>query len=168
MPNVLADLPALEAIAAPLCTAQGLELVCLQFGHEPEGAVLRVLIELPKAETLPKGVGVTLEDCTRVSRELSAKLDDHEDLVEGKYRLEVSSAGVERPLVKPLDFERYVGREVKLSTKKPIEERKTFTGTLLGLRDQSVLLQLGAGPNQGEELAIPLPVIAKANLVFRF
>jgi len=168
MPNVLADLPALEAIAAPLCVAQGLELVCLQYGHEPEGAVLRVLIELPNAETLAKGVGVTLEDCTRVSRELSAKLDDYEDLIEGKYRLEVSSAGVERPLVKALDFERYAGREIKLSTKKPVEERKVFTGTLLGLKEESVLLRLDSGPKHGEELAIPLPVIAKANLVFRF
>lgn len=168
MPNVLADLPALEAIATPICTEQGVELVCIQFGHEPEGAVLRVLIELPNAETLPKGVGVSLEDCTRVSRALSVKLDDHEDLIEGKYRLEVSSAGIERPLVKQLDFQRYAGREIKLSTKKPIEERKNFTGTLLGLRDQNVLLQLGAGARQGEELAIPYPVIAKASLVFRF
>jgi ribosome maturation factor RimP len=166
MPNVLADLPALEAIAAAVCAGHGLELVCVQFGPEPEGTVLRVLIELPNAETLPKGVGVTLEDCTRVSRDLSAKLDEHEDMIEGTYRLEVSSAGVERPLVKPRDFERYAGREVKLSTKTPIDQRKNFTGTLLGLRDQQILLRTDA--KQGAELHIPLPDIAKAHLVFRF
>jgi ribosome maturation factor RimP len=164
MPKALADLSALERLVAPVCSTQGVELVCVQYGPEQGGPVLRVLIELPNAETLPKEVGVKLEDCQRVSRELSALLDENENLIDGAYRLEVSSAGVERPLVKPRDFERYAGREVHVSTKKPVEERKNFTGMLLGLREDQVSLRL----EKEHELSIPLRDIAKAHLVFRF
>jgi ribosome maturation factor RimP len=164
MSKVLADLAALEALVAPVCLAQGVELVSVQFGAEPGGAVLRVLIELPDAESLPKGVGVTLDDCTRVSRELSRLLDGHESLIPGNYRLEVSSPGVERPLVKPRDYQRYAGREVKVGTRAPIAERKNFTGVLLGLHEDHIRLRV----EKGEELDIPIQEIAKAHLVFRF
>jgi ribosome maturation factor RimP len=164
MPNEHADLTALEALILPVCRAHGVELVCLQFGAEAGGPVLRVLIELPDAETLPKGVGVTLDDCTRVSRALSPVLDEHETLIPGAYRLEVSSAGIERPLVKAHDFERFAGREVRVSTKKPLEQRKNFTGTLLGVSEDRVSLRLA--PEQ--QLEIPLRDIAKAHLVYRF
>src|SRR5688500_6086522 len=115
MPRSLVDIAALEALASPVCKSQGLELVCVQYAAEAGGPVLRVLIELPDAATLPKEVGVSLEDCTRVSRELSRVLDERDELIEGTYNLEVGSAGVERPLVKARDFERYAGREVKVS-----------------------------------------------------
>jgi ribosome maturation factor RimP len=164
MSKVSADLSELESLIAPVCRAHGVELVCLQYAPEEGGPVLRVMIELPNAETLSKGVGVTLADCTNVSRALSPVLDEHESLIEGTYRLEVSSAGVERPLVKALDFERYTGREVHLSTKQPIEQRKNFTGFLLGMRDDQVCLRV----EQERELTIPLRDIAKAHLVFRF
>jgi ribosome maturation factor RimP len=167
MPRSLVDMSALEALVSPVCTAQGIELVCVQFGTEAGSAVLRVLIELPNAETLPKEVGVSLEDCTRVSRALSLILDEHEELVEGTYRLEVSSAGIERPLVKARDFERYAGREVKLSVKAPLPlsgNRKNFTGTLLGVHDDLVALQIA----RDERLELPLREIAKAHLVYRF
>jgi ribosome maturation factor RimP len=164
MPKVQADLAALEAIVAPVCLAQGVELVTLHFGAEPGGPVLRVLIELPDADSLPKGVGVTLDDCTRVSRELSRILDSHESLIPGNYRLEVSSPGIERPLVKARDYERFTGREVHLGTRTPIAERKNFSGVLLGLRQDHVRLRL----EKGEELEIPIEEIAKAHLVFRF
>jgi ribosome maturation factor RimP len=164
MPKTLADLAALEAIVEPVCRAQGVALVAVHFGAEQGGPVLRVLIELPDAESLPKGVGVTLDDCTRVSRELSRALDEHEALLPGNYRLEVSSPGVERPLVKARDYERYAGREVKVGTRTPIAERKNFTGVLLGLREDHVRLRL----EKDEELDIPIQEIAKAHLVFRF
>jgi ribosome maturation factor RimP len=164
MPKVLADVAALEAVVAPVCVAQGVELVSVHYGPEQGGPVLRVLIELPNAETLPKGIGVTLDDCTRVSRALSHVLDADEALVPGEYRLEVSSPGVERPLVRPRDFERYAGREVHVGTRVPIAERKNFTGTLLGLSEDRIRLRV----ERGEELDIPLPDIAKAHLVFRF
>jgi ribosome maturation factor RimP len=164
MSKVLADQSALENVIAPVCQAQGVELVCVHFGAEQGGPVLRVMIELPDAATLPKEVGVTLDDCTRVSRALSPVLDDNEALIDGAYRLEVSSAGIERPLVKPRDFERYAGRQVHVSTRAPLEARKNFTGLLLGLQGDAVSLRV----EQERELSIPLRDIAKAHLVFRF
>lgn len=164
MPKASADLSALENVVAAVCREHGVELVCLHYGPEQGGPVLRVMIELPNAETLPKGVGVTLDDCTNVSRALSPVLDEHDSLIDGAYRLEVSSAGVERPLVKALDFERYAGREVHVSTKTPLDQRKNFTGFLLGVHDNEVCLRI----EQERELSIPLRDIAKAHLVFRF
>src|SRR5689334_12618316 len=98
----------LEALAAPVCAAHGVELVDIRFNREPGGAVLRVFIDRER----PEGTagGVSLEDCQGVSRDLSTALDVDEDLIAGAYRLEVSSPGVERPLVKARDFERYAGR----------------------------------------------------------
>lgn len=164
MPKSLVDVAQLEALVAPLCTAEGVELVDVRHVVESDGPVLRVLIELPGAEALPPGVGVTLDDCTRVSRALSPLLDEHEDLVPGHYRLEVSSAGIERPLTKPRDFTRYAGREVRVTTSAPILGRKNFSGTLAGLREDQVVLR----DAKGEEIALPLDRVSKAHLVFRF
>jgi len=164
MPKLLLDQAQLEALVAPVCSAEGVGLVQVRHLREPDGTVLRVLIELPGAETAAPGVGVTLEDCRRVSRALSAVLDADELIIPGQYRLEVSSPGVERPLVKAIDFERYAGREVQVSTKAPIEGRKNFSGTLGGLRGDQVLLR----DSKGEDLALPLDGVAKAHLVFRF
>jgi ribosome maturation factor RimP len=163
MPKSLVPAERLEALVAPVCAAEGVELVDVRFQLEHDGAVLRVLIELPGQESLPKGVGVSLENCSRVSRALSQLLDAEEE-IPGQYRLEVSSPGVERPLVKPLDFERYTGREAQVATKAAIDSRKTFTGMLTGLRDGQVLLR----DSKGEEIALPFDEIAKAHLVFRF
>lgn len=166
MPKLLLERDQLENLVGPVCTAQGVDLVDVRHQREPEGTVLRVLIELPGAENAAPGVGVgiTLEDCRRVSRALSELLDADESLIAGEYRLEVSSPGVERPLVKPLDYERYTGREAKLSVKTPQNGRKSFSGTLAGLRGEEVLLR----DEKGDELALPYSEIAKAHLVFRF
>ena len=165
MPKQLVDVAQLEALVAPVCTAKGVALVDARLQLEPEGRVLRVLIEVPDAHTLPPRAGnVTLDDCTRVSRALSQLLDADESLVEGEYRLEVSSPGVERPLVKAIDFEHYAGREVRITTKVPQDGRKNFTGTLVGLRGDQVLLR----DPQGEELSLSYDQIGKAHLVFRF
>ncbi|MDB4977563.1 MAG: ribosome maturation factor RimP [Myxococcaceae bacterium] len=164
MPKQLVDIAKLEALIVPICLAQGVDLVDARYQREPEGAVLRVLIELPGAEKLPPGAGVTLDDCRRVSRALSDVLDEDELVIPGQYRLEVSSAGVERPLTKAIDFDRYAGREVSVSTKTAVDGRKSFSGTLGGLRGDQVLLR----DSKGEELALPLDEVAKAHLVFRF
>jgi ribosome maturation factor RimP len=165
MPKTLVDLEKLETFVAPVCDAQGVELVDVHHQLEQGGPVLRVLIEVRGAGTLPIGVGgVTLDDCTRVSRALSALLDEKPELIPGAYRLEVSSPGIERPLVKPRDFERFAGREAHVQIKRPISERKNFTGTLVGLRDGVVVLR----DDHGTEFDLPLLEIAKAHLVYRF
>lgn len=165
MASTFARNPALDALVSATCEAEGLVLVDVKHVKEPDGAVLRVLIELPGVDsTLPGNPGVSLDDCTRVSRALSAKLDDDETLVEGTYRLEVSSAGVERPLVKKVDYERFAGREIKLSIRATPNQRKNFTGTLIGLDgDHVVLRDTIAG-----EVRQPFADITKANLVYRF
>ncbi|MET0340610.1 MAG: ribosome maturation factor RimP [Polyangiales bacterium] len=165
MPKSLVDVAELEALVAPVCAESGVALVETRLAREPEGKVLRVLIEPLDAHTLPpRSGGVTLEDCTRVSRALSRLLDADESLIEGEYRLEVSSPGVERPLTKPIDYAHYAGREARVATNKPHEGRKSFTGTLLGLQGDDVLLR----DSGGEEIALPFREIGKAHLVFRF
>ncbi|MFM2419931.1 MAG: hypothetical protein RL385_4654 [Pseudomonadota bacterium] len=150
----------------PFCDAEGVELVDARLVSDGDGPVLRVLIDVPQAETLPPGVGgVSLEHCTRVSRAISVWLDGHEDVVSSAFRLEVSSPGVERPLVLLNDFERFRNRDVRITLSAPIgQKKKTLTGQLLGVRDQTVILR----DEQGEEHTLPHGQISKAHLVFRF
>src|SRR5690606_12489148 len=115
-----------------------------------------------------EGQGVTLEDCTRVSRALEAWLDEKPDLPE-RYVLEVSSPGIERPLVRRRDFERFAGREVAIQAKSAIHgNSRRVEGTLLGIDDsmddERILLRTSAG----EELAVPRERAMKVHLVYRW
>jgi len=153
----------LEQLIDPICRAHGVELVDVRYLREPGGAVIRIIIDR-EAPGLDIGSGVSLEDCTAVSRDASASLDVHDDLLPpGGYRLEVSSPGLERPLVKLTDFERFSGREVKLRTRTPIERQRRFRGRLLRVVDQSIEID-----QDGKVLLIPHEEIAQANLVYRF
>ena len=147
----------------PICRAHGVELVDVRYLREPGGAVVRVIIdrEVPGLEV---GSGVSLEDCTAVSRDASTALDVHDDMLPaGGYRLEVSSPGLERPLVKLADFERFAGREVKVKTRTPIDKQRRFRGRLRGVVGEVVALEEG-----GKVVHIPHGDIAQANLVYRF
>jgi len=153
----------LEQLIDPICRAHGVEFVDVRYLREPKGVVIRVIIDrdVPGVEI---GSGVSLEDCTEVSRDVSTALEVHEDLLpSGGYRLEVSSPGLERPLVKLKDFERFSGHEVKVRTQTPIERRRRFHGKLLRVVDQSIELD-----QDGKVLLIPHADIAQANLVYRF
>jgi len=154
---------ALEPLIAPICSAHGVELVDVRCLREPAGMLIRVIIDrdVPDVEL---GSGVSLEDCTGVSRDVSTALDVHDDLMpSGGYRLEVSSPGLERPLVKLSDFERFSGREVKVRTQTPIERQRRFRGKLLRVVEESIELD-----HDGKVLLIPHADIAEANLVYRF
>ncbi len=153
----------LEALIDPICRAHGVELVDVRYLREPGGAVIRVIIDrdIPGVEV---GSGVSLEDCTSVSRDASTALDVHDDfLPSGGYRLEVSSPGLERPLVKLQDFERFSGREVKVKTRNAIDRQRRFRGKLVGVVEQSIELD-----QDGKVVLIPHEDIAQANLVYRF
>lgn len=78
---------------------------------------------------------MTVDDCAEISRSISAVLDV-EDPITGAYTLEVSSPGIDRPLTRPQDFDRFAGFEAKIETKEPVEERKRFRGQVLGLNEQ--------------------------------
>lgn len=147
-------------LAEPLAASLGLELAEVEYRQEGRQMVLRLYID--------KDGGVALDDCSAVSRELTEILDV-EDFIQGHYNLEVSSPGLNRPLKKPSDFERYTGRLVKIRTFEPLADdagnmRKTFLGELLGLSDSIVRLKL----NEGQTASIPLGKVAKANLEFEF
>lgn len=135
----------------------------MRYLREPGGAVIRVIIDR-NAPGVEVGSGVSLEDCTGVSRDVSTALDVHDDILpSGAYRLEVSSPGLERPLVKLTDFERFAGREVKVRTRTPIDGQRRFHGKLLGIVKQSIELD-----QDGKILHIPHEDIAQAKLVYRF
>src|SRR5262249_6200882 len=140
MLNSIDQLQKLRELISPLCVAHGLDLVDVRFTSE-HGLVLQVLIERPDQ---PDGTsGVSLADCQAVSRDLSTLLDvESEDLLPGSYRLEVSSPGLERPLVARRDFERFTGREIKLRTSHPIAGRRQMQGVLRGLDGDLVKLSV--------------------------
>ncbi|MBT8451615.1 MAG: ribosome maturation factor RimP [Deltaproteobacteria bacterium] len=153
----------MHQLIEPICLSHGVELVDVRYLREPKGAVIRVIIDraVPGLEV---GSGVSLEDCTAVSRDVSTSLEVHQDrLPSGAFRLEVSSPGLERPLVKLSDFERFSGHEVKVKTETPIDRQRRFRGTLVRVVDQNIELD-----QDGKVLSIPHAVIAKANLVYRF
>jgi ribosome maturation factor RimP len=122
--------------------------------------LLRVYLDrLPGPEN-PEGLGVTHKDCERVSADLSVILDV-EDLVPGpSYILEVSSPGLDRKLIKPADYERFVGRLAKVWLNEPVENEKYFEGRLAGYADGMVKLAL-----KKREVILPFAGIRKANLV---
>jgi ribosome maturation factor RimP len=158
----------LEALAEPICRAHGVELVDIRHVRQKGGAVVRVVIDRERDDVMvdpasPPGSGVSVDDCQAVSRDLSAALDVHEELIPGRYDLEVSSPGIERPLVKESDFERFAGREAKVQTRQRVGERRRFRGLLRGIEDGCVKIE-----ESGGTVAIPYEEVAKAHLVYRF
>jgi len=143
-----------EDLVTPILENEGLELVEVEFQREVRGWVLRVFID--------KEGGVTLDDCTNVSQQLSAILDV-EDPIDTSYTLEVSSPGLTRPLKRTKDYEKAIGRLVKIKTFQKIEGRKRFKGVLLGLKEDGVRLKI-----DDQILEIPFKDIAKANLEYDF
>jgi ribosome maturation factor RimP len=147
---------------APLCARRGLELVQVQLMSQRGAAVVRVIIDRPREDEKP-GSGVDIDDCTDVSRDLSAILDEDPELVPGSFQLEVSSPGPERPLVKRADFARFEGREAVIKTREPIDGRRSFRGTLAGVADEQIHVDLSE-----HRVSIPLEAVVKAHLVHRF
>ena len=110
--------------------------------------------------------GINVDDCETVSKRVNKFLDESPDIPElekGRYYLEVSSPGVERPLYKLEDYVRFSGREARLRLSNPMEGRKTFTGEILGTDGGTVKLMCDE-----EEKQIPFEDIRSANLVYRF
>lgn len=143
----------------------GFEVVELERAGAKSRPLLRLRIDRPDSEP---GHGVTVDDCARVSRALETYLDEA-GVGDGRYTLEVSSPGVERPLVRRRDWERFAGAEVRLRGKQPLAGRaRKLEGVLLGLDgaggDERVRLRL----EDGDEVEVPLAEVSGANLVFRW
>ncbi|KXS40741.1 MULTISPECIES: ribosome maturation factor RimP [unclassified Candidatus Frackibacter] len=143
-------------LAKPVVEEYNLELVAVEYQKEGQNWVLRVFIDDED--------GITLDHCQDVSKELSAQLDI-EDPINESYILEVSSPGLDRPLRKDEDFDRFAGHLVDVSTYAPINGERDFTGELLGLDDSMVKLKMDDG---SDIIEIPKAKIAKANLALEF
>jgi ribosome maturation factor RimP len=145
--------------------ALGYEFVELERAGSKARPILRIRVDVPGSEP---GAGVSVEDCTRVSRAIEEYLDQDPDTSE-RYVLEVSSPGVERPLVRAADFERFAGREiaVRLEGRLPDGSRR-LEGELLGLQVQDGTERIRLRRQDGSEIDIPRADVARAHLVFRW
>ena len=143
-----------EELVRAMVESEGFELVHVAFVDQGASSVLRIYIDKPG--------GITLADCQKVSRSVSVLLDV-EDPIAHRYTLEVSSPGLDRPLFSAADYERFAGREIKVVSLEKLDDRRKFTGLLLGISGGVIRLDC-----DGEEVRVPLELIKKANLVYRF
>jgi ribosome maturation factor RimP len=137
-------------VVEPILESQGFELVDLEYQRESQGWVLRIYLD--------REGGISLDDCAGVSHEVGAVLEV-KDLIPSAYILEVSSPGLTRPLKKPEDFNKFRNQMVKIKLYEPLEGRRNFKGTLLGLEGDRVRVEV-----EQRVYEIPLQRIAKANL----
>lgn len=144
----------LQDMLEPVIKSLGYETVrILTIGSS--NPVLQVMIDVLDASR-----DITVDDCAKVSRALSALLDE-KDPIEGRYQLEVSSPGIDRPLTKPEHFKRFEGKLIKLETYEPVEDRKRFKGEIVLFDKQNnVHLMM-----EGTEYVLPFQNIAKAKVV---
>jgi ribosome maturation factor RimP len=141
----------IEDIVSPTVVGMGYEVVRVAMSRG--GGTLQIMIE--PADGRPMDV----EDCATLSRALSAVLDV-EDPIPSAYTLEVSSPGIDRPLTREKDYVRWAGHLARVETTQPIEGRRRFKGTLLGLENGTVRLKL----DDGTEADVPLSQISRAKL----
>lgn len=141
-------------VVEPVVESLGFELVGAEYLVQGGDGLLRVYIDNEK--------GIDVEDCRRVSHQLSGVLDV-EDVIKGHYSLEISSPGLDRPLFSAAHFERFAGSEIKLRLDAPQDGRRKFRGVLVGIQNGDVQLLV-----DGEEVQIPLVSIDRANLVPQF
>ena len=133
-------------------TVQGLDYELVDFETSPRGRLMRVFIDSPN--------GITVDDCATVSNQLT-RIFEVENI--DYERLEVSSPGLDRPLKKAADFERFAGLDVQLRLRMPISNQRNFAGVLQGLKDGVVTLETEKGP-----VEVPFEEIEKARLVPKF
>src|SRR5512145_2051106 len=142
-------------LAEPLALAAGLELVDVQYRPEGGRTVLRLLIDRPEG-------GVTLDELARMSREFGDVLDAH-DPVPGRYHLECSSPGLNRPLVREPHFRRAIGQRVRVRTRELIGDRRQFRGILEAVTADGVTVV-----DNGRATFVPFAAIDKANVEYAF
>ena len=146
----------IREIAEQVAEAAGLELVDAQLVGAGRHRVVRLFIDKPDH--------VTHEDCQGISRAVSERLDAEDFIGGDAYTLEVSSPGIERPLLKAKDYERFLGQLVKIQLRQAIEKRKSFSGRLAAFDGERVTLQLAAE----ETMVVALVDIDKANLKYEW
>lgn len=142
----------------PVLADLGFRLVRVQVqGREEKSLTLQIMAERPDGS-------MTIDDCEQVSRQLSPVLDVHDPL-HSSYRLEVSSPGIDRPMVRPSDFEDWAGHEIKIELSEPIDGRKRFRGQLEGFEEGEVRLEVELDQIGRTVLGLPIALINEARLV---
>ncbi len=142
----------LDELLRPAIENMGLELWSLEFLSQGRRGLLRIFIDEPER-------GVTLEDCERVSREVSAILDV-EDPFAGAFTLEVSSPGLDRALHNKAQYERFVGSTIKVRLRTGYEGRRNYSGVLMGVEQEDVVLRNGE-----DEYLFPISSIEHSTVV---
>jgi ribosome maturation factor RimP len=148
------DLTHLWELFEPVVNGMGFDLIEIEHFPNPKHGVLRLYIDKPG--------GVVIEDCSDVSQQISA-LIDVEEPISGQFNLEVSSPGLDRPLRRVKDFQRFVGSQVKLKTIMPLDGQRNFKGRMLSADENSVVIETDT-----EELSVPMNAIEKARIVPEF
>jgi ribosome maturation factor RimP len=143
----------IERLLAEPLAAAGYEIVRVLFSGN-RSPKLQVMLERKDLAT------IVVDDCARASRLIEAILDV-EDPVAGSYVLEVSSPGIDRPLTRPLDFDRFAGFEARIELRQPLDGRRRYRGRLLGLDGDKVRLAMEGA----EEVSLPFGDVIKAKLV---
>ena len=150
----MADVAELQKLIEPEVEAEGLALVRVMMIGGKDDPTLQVMAERPDTRQL------TLQDCERLSRRLSERLDLADPIVES-YRLEVSSPGIDRPLTRLSDYDDWKGHEARIHPHEPFNGRKQLSGDLIGVDGETVLIDVkGLG-----ETAIPFAAIRNAKLL---
>jgi ribosome maturation factor RimP len=155
------DLDKIRAIAERVAESHGLELVESEFRGGGKARMLRIYIDKP--------TGVTHADCEVVSREVSTILDVEDVISGGPYTLEVSSPGLDRKLLKPVDYERFAGNVISVQTRLPVAGARRLQGRLEGLHDGRIALELpSTKKTPAVRLEIDLANVLVAKLVPEF
>ena len=157
----MVDLKHLERVCESALEVVGYDLIDVEYSRQPQGWVLRVFIDHPFTEPADRSVApqrITHRDCAVASRHLGTALDV-EDLISGPYSLEVSSPGVLRPLRKVRDFRRFMGFEIKVKSRSPIEGQRNLVGSIASIDDERLTLSSTSG-----SVTLPLSNIHYARL----
>jgi ribosome maturation factor RimP len=142
----------ISILAEQVAASMGMEIVLVEIKGGGNRSIVRTFIDKPG--------GVSLDDCERFSKRFSVFLDV-EDLIPFSYILEVSSPGLDRPLVKEADYRRFSGQNAKVRTRLPVEGQRSFKGKILGVTEGRVGLEVAPG----KQIEIALADIEKASLV---
>ena len=160
-----ADVEKIRDIVSRVAATHGVEMVEVDLRGGGKARTLKIIIDKPE--------GVTHEDCANVSREVSTILDVEDAVPGGSYTLEVSSPGLDRRLLGPQDYARFISHRIKLTTREPVNGNRHFEGRLQSFADGRLQLELLSGKKKpkpghaprGQLVDIELGNIEKANLV---
>ena len=147
----------IATLAEPVLESLGFRLVLVRI-MGGQGPILEIMAERPDGT-------MSIEDCKTVSMNVSALLDVHDPMPGKSYRLQVSSPGIDRPLVRPSDFDQWAGYEAKIELKEMIDGRRRFRGILEGFEDGEVRIEVELGEAGRNVLGIALHMVAEARLV---